>query len=62
MAPWAQVLAEHGVKYLQLARTVDWKNYSYLDSQTGLLKIADFDSIIVYRNLLLRYAFVLKST
>ena len=47
---WAQVLTDRGVKYVLLARTVDWKSYGYLDSTSGLVKVADFGSIVLYRN------------
>jgi hypothetical protein len=50
---WAEVLASHNVKYVLLARDVDWKGYSYLDGQSGLVKVADFGSIVLYRNTLL---------
>jgi len=50
--PWAQALAEHGVKYILLAREVDWQSYRYLDKQPWLVKLADFGSIILYRNTL----------
>src|ERR1700687_5497130 len=51
---WTQVLADRGIKYVLLARTVDWMSYSYLDSTFGLIKAADFGSIVVYRNELAR--------
>jgi hypothetical protein len=47
---WAEVLATQHVKYVLLDRDVDWRSYSYLDSQSGLVKVADFGSIVVYRN------------
>jgi hypothetical protein len=47
---WTKVLADHGIKYVLLARTVDWMSYSYLDSTLALVKVADFGSIVVYRN------------
>jgi hypothetical protein len=47
---WAQGLTDRGVKYVLLARTVDWKSYGYLDSTSGLVKVADFGSIVLYRN------------
>jgi len=50
MGSWAQVLTANRVKYVLLARTVDWKTYAYLDSTPGLVKVADFGSIVVYRN------------
>jgi hypothetical protein len=50
---WAQVLTTYGIKYVLLARgagAVDWKSYAYLDSTPGLVKVADFGSIALYRN------------
>jgi hypothetical protein len=47
---WAQVLAAHGIKYVLLAREVDWSSYAYLDSQPGLLRVGDYGSIVLYRN------------
>ena len=52
MGDWARVLADHGVKYALLARTVDWQSYEYLDSLPNFTKVADFGSIVVYRDLL----------
>ncbi len=51
---WAEVLAGRGVKYVLLAREVDWKSYSYLDGQPGLVQVADYGSIVLYRNELLK--------
>jgi hypothetical protein len=51
---WAQVLADRGIKYVLLAKEVDWRSYEYLNSQRDLVQVADFGSIIVYRNELLR--------
>lgn len=47
---WAPVLAERHLKFVLLAREVDWRSYGYLDSQPGLVKIADFGSIELFRN------------
>ena len=49
---WAQELAARDFKYVLLAREADWTNYVYLDSQLGLLRVGDFGSIVLYRNLL----------
>lgn len=48
---WASGLAERNFKYVLLAREVDWQNYRYLESQTGLALVGDYGSIILYRNL-----------
>ena len=50
---WAQVLAAHKIKYILLAREVDWSSYGYLDSQPGLVRVGDYGSIVLYRNRLL---------
>jgi hypothetical protein len=47
---WAPVLAAHKIKYVLLAREVDWNSYAYLESQPGLVKIGDYGSIVLYRN------------
>jgi hypothetical protein len=47
---WGQVLADHGIKYVLLAREVDWETYRYLDQRADLLKVGDYGSIILYRN------------
>lgn len=46
---WAEVLAAHGIKYILLARELDWRTYTYLDEQVGLTKLHDYGSIVVYR-------------
>jgi hypothetical protein len=47
---WAQVLAAHKIKYVLLAREVDWGSYNYLNDQPGLTLVKDFNSIVLYRN------------
>jgi hypothetical protein len=51
---WAEVLATRGIKYVLLAREVDWKSYSYLDGQSGLVRVGDYGSIVLYRNTLMK--------
>jgi hypothetical protein len=48
---WASDLARHNIKYVLLAHQVDWQTYRYLDSQPGLVVVADYGSIVLYRNL-----------
>lgn len=48
---WAEELANEDIEYVLVARYVDWRRYSFLDDQVGLVKVADFGSIVVYRNL-----------
>jgi hypothetical protein len=49
---WAPILAMHYIKYVLVASEVDWRNYSYLAEERGLELVADYGSIVVYRNLL----------
>ena len=53
-ADWGQALATINVKYVLLAREVDWRNYQYLDDQHDLERVGDYGSIVLYRNLLWR--------
>jgi hypothetical protein len=50
---WAEVLASRGIKYVLLARELDWGSYSYLDSQPGLVRAGDYGSIVLYLNSLM---------
>jgi hypothetical protein len=54
---WAQVLAAHGVKYILVAREVDWKSYSYLGGEPDLMLVGDYGSILLYRNTRIREGF-----
>jgi hypothetical protein len=45
---WSKVLSSLDVKYVLLAREVDWESYRYLSEQ--LLKVGDYGSIVLYRN------------
>ena len=47
---WAKVLSAQGVKYVLLAHELDWSSYAYLDSQSGLVRVGDYGSIVLYRN------------
>jgi len=47
---WSAELKAIKVHFVLLAREVDWANYQFLDSQVGLVKVADFGSIVVYEN------------
>ena len=51
-ARWAPDLASLGVKYVLLAHELDWDSYRYLDSQPSMVKVRDFGTITLYRNLL----------
>jgi hypothetical protein len=48
--PWAKVLAEQHIKYILLAKELDWDSYQYLGGLPGLVKIADYGSVVLYRN------------
>lgn len=47
---WAQALAARGIKYVLVAREVDWSSYGYLDTEPGLVRVGDYGSIVLYRN------------
>jgi hypothetical protein len=47
---WAKVLAGHDIKYVLLAREVDWKFYDFLNRQPDITLVTDYGSIVVYRN------------
>jgi len=49
---WAEVLASRGIKYVLVAHEVDWRSYSYLDGQAGLVRVGDYGSIVLYRDVL----------
>ncbi|HVS05278.1 MAG TPA: hypothetical protein VHK65_03825 [Candidatus Dormibacteraeota bacterium] len=49
---WAPILAKHNIKYVLVAREVDWRGYSYLAEERGLELVADYGSVVVYRDLL----------
>jgi hypothetical protein len=50
LADWAGVLAQLHFKYVLVAREVDWETYRYLDSQSGLVLVGDYGTILMYRN------------
>jgi hypothetical protein len=47
---WAQVLSSSHIKYVLLARELNWTYFIFLDDQPGLTRVGDFGSIILYRN------------
>ncbi len=49
---WAQDLAGLHIRYILLAREVDWQSYGYLGSQSGFTRLADLGEIVVYENIL----------
>jgi hypothetical protein len=48
---WARELAGRNIKYVLLAREVDWTQYGFLSNQPGFALVADYGSIALYRNL-----------
>ena len=46
---WAEVLRSLNVKYILMAKEVDWQSYSYLDTQPGLTQVGDFGQIVLFR-------------
>ncbi len=51
---WAPPLVARDIKYLILAREVDWRAYRYLEYQPDLVEVGDYGSLVLYRNLLWR--------
>jgi hypothetical protein len=47
---WGRQLAALGVKYVLVAREVDWQAYGFLAQQPGLSLVRDYGSILLYRN------------
>ncbi|MDQ6712469.1 MAG: hypothetical protein M3Z28_04690 [Candidatus Dormibacteraeota bacterium] len=50
-ADWAGELARRNIKYVVVAREVDWSRYTFLASQPRFAQVADYGSIVIYRNL-----------
>ena len=49
-ADWAGLLTRLDIKYVLVAREVDWQAYGYLDRLPGLVRVGDYGSILLYRN------------
>jgi hypothetical protein len=47
---WTSTLSERRIKYVLVARELDWRGYQDLDQQAGLVLVGDFGSILLYRN------------
>lgn len=47
---WAEVLGPLNVKYILVAKEVDWQSYGYLDTQPGVTRVADYGQILLFRN------------
>jgi hypothetical protein len=37
------------VRFVVVAKELDWQNYAYLDRQAGLEKVGDYGSVVLYR-------------
>jgi hypothetical protein len=46
---WAEVLGSLNVRYVLVAKELDWQSYSYLDTQTGLTRVGDYGQIVLFR-------------
>jgi hypothetical protein len=51
---WGKTLAAMNIKYVILAREVDWRGYRYLENQPNLVQVGDYGSLVLYRNILWR--------
>jgi len=47
---WSRALAGRDIKYVLMAREVDWKSFDFLRQQPGLNLVGDYGSIVLYRN------------
>ena len=50
LTSFGQLVAPHGVRFVVVAKTVDWEQYRWLDAQRDLDKLLDHDEIAVYRS------------
>jgi hypothetical protein len=46
---WARGLRSRDVRFVVVAKELDWQNYAYLDRQAGLEKVGDYGSVVLYR-------------
>jgi hypothetical protein len=46
---WADVLRSLNVRYILVAKELDWQTYNYLDTQTGLTRVGDYGQIVLFR-------------
>jgi hypothetical protein len=49
---WAERLTSLHIKYILVAKELDWQNYDYLVKQPGIALVKDFGSILLYQNTL----------
>jgi hypothetical protein len=52
-ADWAPALAARNIKYVLVAKEVDWERFAFFDHQAGFVRVAGDKSIALYRNTLL---------
>lgn len=50
LTSFGQLVAPLGVRFVVVAKTVDWEQYRWLDAQRDLEKVLDRDEIVVYRS------------
>jgi hypothetical protein len=48
-ADWATTLESHGIKYVLVAKEVDWERFAFFDHQPGFVRVGDYGSIVLYR-------------
>jgi hypothetical protein len=46
---WARGLASRDVRFVVVAKELDWQNYAYLDHQAGIIRVGDYGSVVLYR-------------
>jgi hypothetical protein len=46
---WARGLRSRDVRFVVVAKELDWRNYAYLDHQVGLIRVGDYGSVVLYR-------------
>jgi len=47
---FAKQLAAHNIKYIVLAKDLDYRDYDYLNDQSDLVRTSNYDTAILYRN------------
>jgi len=46
---WGRILASRNIRYVVLAKELDWESFQYLEQQAGLKRVADYGSVVLYR-------------
>jgi hypothetical protein len=52
-ADWDAALAARNIKYVLVAKEVDWEQFAFFDHEPGFVRVGDYGSITLYRNSLL---------